>query len=359
DLNLTRTGRNLTVTLESGQGTPLASQLIRLLRNESLLAELTTGSSGEARYRGLPYGAYLLHAIYDGNTTRNISGDSARLRVNITDGTTGTPPVQADTVLSLHVENRTLLLRLSVVDGGGLPNRTISVFRNTTRLGTVTTDAAGNASYSPLPSGTYNLSAVFEGNRSVGVDRALAWTLVNLTAQRQAQEQTQQDTGNESEFTNKSRETERPEIRELDDGEGLGRFRVRNPTGREERLTVTPHFRVSVPSRYVVTGEDGSEIDVDREDTDGDGSTDRIAFTAAAGTQKNVSIEERREDIDVTVENYAGVPVGINPRIRKTSDGYTVELPKKRAIEPGRYRLVVNTKQGKKHLWFTWGLISI
>ncbi|MDY6777409.1 MAG: carboxypeptidase-like regulatory domain-containing protein, partial [Candidatus Nanohaloarchaea archaeon] len=33
DLNLTRTGRNLTVTLESGQGTPLASQLVRLLRN--------------------------------------------------------------------------------------------------------------------------------------------------------------------------------------------------------------------------------------------------------------------------------------------------------------------------------------
>ena len=59
------------------------------------------------------------------------------------------------------------------------------------------------------------------------------------------------------------------------------------------------------------------------------------------------------------IEDRSGNSVEIEPEIKKLWNGYKIEIPTQRSIQPGLYKLVVDCEGEKQELWFQWGLVSV
>jgi len=59
------------------------------------------------------------------------------------------------------------------------------------------------------------------------------------------------------------------------------------------------------------------------------------------------------------IEDSHGKSIEIEPEIKKSTEGYKIKIPRKRSIQPGLYKLVVDYEGEKEELWFQWGLVSV
>ena len=65
------------------------------------------------------------------------------------------------------------------------------------------------------------------------------------------------------------------------------------------------------------------------------------------------------EEIAAHLEDMSRNLLNITPEIVPSNEGYTIRIPNRRAIRPGRYVLVVETPSGQESSSFDWGLVSV
>ncbi|MCK4492159.1 MAG: hypothetical protein KAU03_06020, partial [Candidatus Altiarchaeales archaeon] len=65
------------------------------------------------------------------------------------------------------------------------------------------------------------------------------------------------------------------------------------------------------------------------------------------------------ETLRACLKDSSGNPTEIQPEINRVEDKYQIKIPRKRSIQPGLYKLVVEYESHEEEIWFTWGLVSV
>jgi len=71
-----------------------------------------------------------------------------------------------------------------------------------------------------------------------------------------------------------------------------------------------------------------------------------------------LSVEVRTAP-EVILKDSEDKVINVKPQIDANGNDYTIELPKKKSIQPGRYKLIVELSGERKEVWFSWGLVSV
>jgi uncharacterized repeat protein (TIGR03803 family) len=170
-----------TVVETSGSNTPTGTVTFSV---EGLaLATVTLNSSGVGKYTastasGVPVGTYPVVATYNGDSSDNTSTSNA-VNVTVKNATTTTLSVSPNPVT--QSQNVTLTSTVTQATGKGTPTGTVSFLAGTAVLATANLSngtATLTAPTSSYPTGTYPVTARYNGNSSDGVSTS---TVVDVT----------------------------------------------------------------------------------------------------------------------------------------------------------------------------------